>query len=91
MLEGGKVRQRGVVVWPIVAAKKKAKKPTRDMPHVTSGKTLPPEVLAYFREQGVIGGKLGGQRRRESLTPTQRRDIAKKAARARWGKGKKRT
>ena len=36
-------------------------------------------------ELGRIGGKIGGKRRAESMTPEQRRDSARKAARARWG------
>lgn len=31
------------------------------------------------------GGKIGGKRRAEKLTPEQRREIARKAAKARWG------
>ena len=34
-------------------------------------------------------GQLGGQARRRKLTPDQRREIARKAARARWSKLKK--
>jgi hypothetical protein len=34
-------------------------------------------------------GQLGGQARKRKLTPDQRREIAKKAARARWSASKK--
>lgn len=34
---------------------------------------------------GRLGGKKGGRSRAEKLTPEQRREIAKRAARARWG------
>jgi len=37
-------------------------------------------------ELGRLGGKKGGKARTEKLTPEQRKEIAKKAARARWGK-----
>lgn len=37
-------------------------------------------------ELGRRGGKKGGKARAASLTPEQRREIAKKAARARWTK-----
>ena len=37
-------------------------------------------------ELGRMGGKIGGKRRAESMTPEQRRDSARKAALARWGK-----
>ena len=35
---------------------------------------------------GRLGGLKGGQARAESLTPEQRKEIAKKAAEARWGR-----
>lgn len=37
---------------------------------------------------GRLGGLKGGQARAESLSPEQRKEIAKKAAEARWGKAK---
>lgn len=38
-------------------------------------------------EPGRLGRKKGGKARAEKLTPEQRKEIATKAARARWGKG----
>ena len=35
---------------------------------------------------GRLGGKKGGPARAKKLTPKQRREIARKAAQARWGK-----
>ena len=35
-------------------------------------------------ELGRMGGKIGGKRRAESMTPEQRADSARKAALARW-------
>jgi len=35
---------------------------------------------------GRLGGVKGGRARAEKLTPERRKEIAKKAARARWGK-----
>jgi hypothetical protein len=35
---------------------------------------------------GRLGGRVGGKRRAEKLTPEQRRKIASDAARARWAK-----
>ena len=35
---------------------------------------------------GRLGGKKGGPARAKKLTPEQRQEIARKAARARWGK-----
>lgn len=37
-------------------------------------------------ELGRLGGKKGGKARAEKLTPERRREIAKKAAEARWGR-----
>lgn len=36
---------------------------------------------------GKLGGKKGGKARAEKLTPEQRKEIARKAATARWKKG----
>jgi hypothetical protein len=41
--------------------------------------TLSPEALAYFREQGARGGKIGGRRALETMTAAERRARAKKA------------
>jgi hypothetical protein len=49
------------------------------------------DITKYLAEIGRRGGLRGGKARAESLTPTQRKALAKKAAEARWGtkKGKK--
>ncbi len=49
---------------------------------------LSAEALEYFRKQGRKGGKKSGAARMEKLTPEQRTALAKKAAAARWKKGK---
>jgi hypothetical protein len=43
---------------------------------------LPPEVLEFFRQQGSKGGKIGGKRSLETMTPAQRKARAKKASQA---------
>ena len=43
-------------------------------------KKLPPEVLEYLRKQGAKGGKIGGKRSLETMTPEERAARAKKAA-----------
>ncbi len=43
-------------------------------------KTLPPDVLEYFRQQGAKGGKIGGKRSLETMTPEERAARAKKAS-----------
>jgi hypothetical protein len=45
-------------------------------------KRLPPEVLEYFRKQGSKGGKIGGKRSLETMTPDERSARAKKASAA---------
>ncbi len=35
--------------------------------------------------RGKLGGSKGGKRRAEKLSPERRREIARKAAQARWG------
>lgn len=52
-------------------------------------KTLPPEVLDFFRKEGAKGGKLSGKARMEKLTPEQRSEIAKNAVAAREAKRSK--
>ncbi len=50
---------------------------------------VPPTPLQQFaREMGARGGRIGGKRRLETMTPEQRSKIAKKAAKARWAKAK---
>ncbi len=47
-------------------------------------------VSRVMREMGKKGGKAGGEKggksRMDSMTPTQRKTLAKKAAAARWDK-----
>jgi hypothetical protein len=45
-------------------------------------KKLPPDVLAFFKKQGARGGKIGGRRSLETMTPAQRVARAKKASAA---------
>ena len=51
-------------------------------------KRLPPDVLEFFRKQGAKGGKIGGKRSLETMTPEQRSDRARKAVAAREAKRK---
>ena len=43
-------------------------------------KQLPPDVLAFFKAQGAKGGRIGGKRALETMTPAQRVAGAKKAS-----------
>ena len=47
---------------------------------------LPPEVLEFFKKQGAKGGKIGGGRAWENLTPEERSARAKNAVAAREAK-----
>ena len=44
------------------------------------------QVSALMAELGRKGGKIGGKRRLTTMTAKQRKQVAKKAARARWEK-----
>lgn len=51
-------------------------------------KKLPPGVLEYLKKQGAKGGKIGGKRSLETMTPEQRTERARKAVAAREAKKK---
>ena len=46
-------------------------------------KRLPRDVLEFFRKKGAKGGKIGGKRCLETMTPEQRSDRARNAVAAR--------
>jgi hypothetical protein len=52
-------------------------------------------ISEVMREMGKKGGKAaggkGGRKRMAALSPEERKELARKAAKARWAKGKKRT
>ncbi len=43
---------------------------------------LPPDVLEFFRKQGAKGGRIGGKRSLETMTPAERTARATKAGQA---------
>ena len=43
-------------------------------------KRLPSDILEFFRKQGAKGGKIGGKRSLETMTPEERTARAKKAS-----------
>lgn len=51
-----------------------------------SSPTVPQSISEYMAQIGSKGGKIGGKKRLKTMTPAQRKKIAKKAAKARWGK-----
>jgi hypothetical protein len=42
------------------------------------------QISLLMAELGRRGGKIGGKRRLETLSPAKRKEIARKAARTRW-------
>lgn len=57
---------------------------TEDTPKETESHQS--EISRIMSEMGRKGGKIGGKRKLATLTPERRREIALKAARARWRK-----
>ena len=51
-------------------------------------KRLPPEIREFFKKQGAKGGKIGGKRSLETMTPEQRSERARNAVAAREAKRK---
>jgi hypothetical protein len=52
-------------------------------PRVTSS-----DISRVMAAMGRRGGKIGGKRRMTTMTPEQRKEVAQKAAQARWAKDK---
>jgi hypothetical protein len=48
--------------------------------------TIPSTISEYMAQIGSKGGKIGGKRRLKTMTPEERRKIARQAAKARWSK-----
>ena len=68
-----------ITAYRVVEEATKEKLP-EPIPSVSEGKN--PYAVAL----GRLGGLKGGKARMEKLTPEQRSEIAKKAAKARWSK-----
>jgi hypothetical protein len=47
---------------------------------------VPADISQYMAAMGRKGGQIGGKRRLVTMTKEQRRKVAVKAAKARWGK-----
>ncbi len=48
-------------------------------------KKVSADISEYMAKIGRRGGKVGGKRRLDTMTAAKRRNLAKKAAEARWG------
>lgn len=51
--------------------------------------TADAEISRVMAEMGRKGGRIGGKRRMETMTPEERSQVALDAARARWAKREK--
>jgi len=51
---------------------------------IATGEAKPAPELTGKKADSSKGGKVGGKARADNLTPEQRSEIAKKAAKARW-------
>jgi len=58
-------------------------------PAATITKKESPTVSIYMAQIGSEGGKIGGKRRLETMSPKRRKIVARKAAQARWSKAPK--
>ena len=58
-----------------------AAEPQPDVPDVN--------LSTYMAEIGRKGGKVGGKRRLQTMSPAARKRVASKAAKARWAKAKR--
>jgi hypothetical protein len=54
-----------------------------------ANQALPEDIKAFFVEMGARGGRIGGKRRLEKISPERRKEIARKASTARWAKRNK--
>ncbi len=68
----------------LTTAAAEANEPPKPPPQPTKA-----ELSKVMKALGHRGGIIGGKRRLETMTPEQRSAVALKAARARWGKPRK--
>lgn len=52
----------------------------------TPAKVTKSDISRVMAAMGRRGGRIGGKRRLTTMTPEQRREVAQKAAQARWSK-----
>jgi hypothetical protein len=49
-------------------------------------RNVPSDISEYMAKIGSKGGRIGGKRRLDTMTPAKRKKVAREAARARWDK-----
>jgi len=68
------------------AAYQMVRRSTQTEPEETPPKVSRSEISRVMAAMGQRGGRIGGKRRLQTMTPAQRKEVAKRAARARWGR-----
>jgi hypothetical protein len=61
---------------------------TYDRPSVEQPATPATTISQIMAEMGRRGGKIGGKRRLQTMSASERKEVAKKAAKVRWKKAK---
>lgn len=61
---------------------------TEAEPESTKRAQVSPAVSRVMSRMGIKGGRIGGKRSLDTMTPEERRERASLAARARWAKRK---
>jgi hypothetical protein len=72
-----------------ISKSKKVVQESTAEPIKESGTFTKAQISQLMAEMGRRGGKIGGKRRLETMSPEQRSQIALKAAKARWSKNAK--
>ena len=80
--------EQGATFWKPGDSARHVPSDEQPLPDVTLMPT-PEQVSALMAAMGRKGGKIGGKRRLETMTAKERRESALRAAKARWGKGRK--
>jgi hypothetical protein len=71
------------------AAYQMVRRSTQTEPEPTPPKVSRSEISRVMSAMGQRGGRIGGKRRMDTMTASERRKVAAKAANTRWAKHKK--
>lgn len=71
-----------------IVGRSTSEEPIAESGTAMQARKVPADISDYMAKIGSKGGKIGGKRRLDTMTPAKRRKIAKKAADARWRKAK---
>lgn len=70
------------------AAFQMVQRSTAELEQAKPKSRVSPAVSRIMSKMGIKGGRIGGKRSMETMTPEERRERASLAARARWAKRK---